>query len=61
MRPIFKESEGVLKKMNHKEYHVAKNGSDSNIGTREAPFVTIQKAADTAKAGDRVIVHEGVH
>lgn len=47
--------------MNHKEYHVAKNGSDCNIGTREAPFVTIQKAADTAKAGDRVIVHKGVY
>ena len=41
------------------EYHVAKNGSDKNMGTKEFPFLTIQKAADVALAGDTVIVHEG--
>lgn len=47
--------------MNYREYHVSKNGSDRNAGTGNAPFATIQKAADEAKAGDRVIVHEGVY
>lgn len=42
-----------------KVYHVAKNGSNWNPGTAEAPFATIQKAADAAMAGDTVIVHEG--
>lgn len=42
-------------------YHVAKNGSDLNNGSKEAPFLSIQRAADIAKAGDTVIVHEGVY
>lgn len=42
-----------------KIYHVAKQGSDQNAGTAEQPFLTIQRAADVAAAGDRVIVHEG--
>lgn len=42
-------------------YHVSKTGSDSNSGTAEAPFFTIQKAAELAAAGDRVVVHEGVY
>lgn len=45
--------------MSTKIYHVAKNGSDKNPGTQEAPFLTIQHAADLAAAGDQVIVHEG--
>ena len=40
-------------------YHVAKSGCDRNEGTKEAPFLTIQRAAELAAAGDRVIVHEG--
>lgn len=40
-------------------FHVAKNGSDDNCGSGEEPFLTIQKAADTATAGDTVMVHEG--
>ena len=40
-------------------YHVAKNGSDKNNGSKETPFFTIQKAADIAVAGDTVVVHEG--
>lgn len=42
-----------------REFHVSKQGKDTNCGTAEAPFLTIQKAADIAAAGDRVIVHEG--
>jgi len=43
------------------EYHVAKNGSDQNPGTAEAPFLTISKAAMVLKTGDTVTVHEGVY
>lgn len=42
-----------------REYHVSKRGSDKNEGTKEAPFLTIQRAADIAAPGDIVIVHEG--
>src|SRR5690554_2166125 len=41
------------------EYHVAKNGSDLGKGTRDNPFLTINKAASVAVAGDTVVVHEG--
>jgi len=40
-------------------YHVAKNGSDLAKGTKEEPFLTINKAASVAQAGDTVIVHQG--
>ncbi len=43
------------------EYHVAKTGSDQGLGSRQDPFLTINKAASVAVAGDTVIVHEGVY
>lgn len=43
------------------EYHVAKHGTDFGQGTKEEPFLTINKAASLAVAGDTVIVHEGVY
>src|SRR4030042_4058763 len=43
------------------EIHVAANGNDSNPGTPAAPLRTIQRAADLAKPGDVVTVHEGVY
>lgn len=42
-----------------KIYHVSKTGKDCNTGTKEYPFLTIQKAADLMVPGDKVIVHEG--
>lgn len=42
-------------------YHVATTGSDADPGSAERPFRTIQKAADTARAGDVVHVHAGVY
>ncbi|GAA0289718.1 hypothetical protein GGQ92_002420 [Gracilibacillus halotolerans] len=41
------------------EYHVAKNGSDNGQGTKQDPFLTINRAASVAVAGDTIIVHEG--
>lgn len=43
------------------KYHVSKKGSDSNPGTKESPFLTINKAASLAIAGDIVTVHEGLY
>lgn len=43
------------------EYHVAKTGFDRALGTKQDPFLTINKAASVAMAGDKVIVHEGVY
>ncbi len=40
-------------------YHVAKNGTAGNPGTKERPFLTIGEAARAAIAGDTVVVHEG--
>lgn len=44
-----------------KEYHVAKTGNDKNPGSAEAPFLTIQTAANIAQPGDVITVHEGVY
>ncbi len=43
------------------DYFVAKYGSDVNPGTEDAPFLTINKAASVAYAGDTVTVREGVY
>jgi len=43
------------------EYHVAKEGKDSNPGSEQSPFLTIGKAAEMAQAGDVIIVHEGIY
>lgn len=42
-------------------YYVAKNGDDYHTGSKESPFLTIQRAADLAVAGDTVIVGEGTY
>jgi uncharacterized repeat protein (TIGR02543 family) len=44
-------------------YYVSRAGgaSDSNPGTLEQPFLTIQKAATVATAGDTVYVREGTY
>lgn len=43
------------------EYHVSRQGSDFNSGSADAPFLTINRAAGIAQAGDTVTVHEGVY
>ena len=45
-------------------YHVAiehPQCSDSNSGTEDLPWKTIQKAAETLRAGDTVIIHKGIY
>jgi hypothetical protein len=42
-------------------YYVSKSGSDSNPGTQSSPWLTIQKAANTAQAGDTVNVGTGTY
>jgi parallel beta-helix repeat protein len=42
-------------------YHVATNGNDSNSGTSSSPWRTLQKAANTVRAGDVVLVANGAY
>jgi len=42
-------------------YYVAPTGSDYNTGTSASPFLTIQKSANVAVAGDTVIVRAGTY
>lgn len=42
-------------------YHVSVNGSDRSIGSADAPFQTINKAARIARPGDVVKVHGGTY
>jgi hypothetical protein len=41
--------------------YVSKTGNDANPGTKDAPFLTINKAAQIAVAGDTVLVDEGLY
>jgi hypothetical protein len=43
------------------DYYVAKTGSDSNSGTVVSPWLTIQKAANTAIAGSTVNIMAGTY
>lgn len=43
------------------EYYVAPAGSDSSAGTMAQPFATLQKAANTAAAGDTVWIRGGTY
>jgi len=42
-------------------FHVSSNGHDDGPGTPARPFATVYKAAETAQAGDEVLLHEGVY
>ncbi|WP_167859324.1 carbohydrate binding domain-containing protein [Paenibacillus cymbidii] len=42
-------------------YYVATNGSDSNPGTFDSPFRTIQHAADVTAPGDTVLIRGGTY
>ena len=42
-------------------YYVATDGSDENPGSKAGPLRTIQKAAGAARAGDTIIVRDGIY
>ena len=42
-------------------YYVSPGGNDANAGTQTAPWLTLQKAGDVARAGDNVIVLPGTY
>lgn len=44
-----------------REYHVSVDGDDRNDGSAAKPFSTIGAAADVAKPGDVITVHEGTY
>ncbi len=44
-----------------RHFHVSIAGNDTWAGSAQHPFRTIQRAADLAKPGDTVTVHEGVY
>lgn len=44
-----------------KQIFVAKSGSDRGDGSKESPFVSINRAAQVAMPGDTVVVGEGVY
>jgi hypothetical protein len=43
------------------EFHVSKSGRDTNEGSFQKPFLTIQRAATVAVAGDTITVHAGTY
>src|SRR5262245_49133023 len=43
------------------DYYVATTGSDSNPGTMDAPFATLQKGVNVAVAGDTVYIRGGTY
>jgi hypothetical protein len=42
-------------------FHVATTGPDTSDGSQDHPLRTINRAAELAQAGDRVVVHQGVY
>ena len=42
-------------------WYVSANGSDSNTGTKEYPFLTIQKAQSSVTPGDTVFIRGGIY
>ena len=42
-------------------FYVSTSGSDQNPGSVEKPLRTIQEAADTARAGDTILVRGGLY
>lgn len=43
------------------QYYVAPGGSDTNTGTADQPWRTLQKAADTSQAGDTILLQSGTY
>ncbi len=54
-------STGLVRQRTTTTYYVAPNGSDSNPGTKAAPFASLQAAHDAAAAGDTIYLRGGVY
>jgi len=64
MIPVFLSFILVTASATAKTYFVSQkmmNASDKNEGTEQKPFKTIQKAVETARSGDTVLVKAGVY
>ena len=51
----------IFSPLSGKEYFTGTNGSDSNPGTENAPFKTIQKGVNVLQPGDTLTVLPGVY
>jgi hypothetical protein len=58
---LITNGESALAKVRGASYFVAVNGNDSNPGTLQAPFRTINKALSVTSAGDVVQVRKGTY
>lgn len=47
--------------LNATEYHVSPTGADTNSGSAESPWLTLQHAAETLVPGDIATVHAGTY
>lgn len=54
-------SAAQVKSLTRNDYYVAKDGLDSNPGTKAKPFKTLAKGGQVAQAGDSVSVRGGVY
>ena len=45
----------------NREYHVSVHGNDADAGSAESPLKTISAAAQLARPGDTITVHEGTY
>jgi hypothetical protein len=51
----------LLPRSRGKTFYVATNGSDSNPGTRQRPWKTIQRALNVLRPGQRALVRRGTY
>ena len=52
---------GCFLSLSATNYFVATNGSDSNSGTIDKPFATLDKAQSKVMAGDTVYIRQGTY
>jgi hypothetical protein len=51
----------MLSVANAANFYVAPSGSDANVGSRAAPYLTINRCAQVAQAGDACIIRAGTY
>lgn len=60
-RTYYDASGGDVVDVSGTNYWVATTGNDSNPGTQDQPFLTVQKGVDVAQAGDTVRIGSGTY